>query len=459
MVDFIEVCRRATTGSMMSQKDYDLKLFIPTLRKVLKKYNIKWNRKEVINTDDEFADRVFTAAIDFYSEVGTYIIDTERVINFSKSEILEAIEDAPKEAHFGEGEERCVMKGNFPDTDELVHCHAGSGTITSYEYALKLVEAYARIEKAKTLSVPIVDNIKGVKSSGGSPVEVLAGIECLRIAREGCKLGGRPGLAISSMISSCSSGGTTIAASAPQFGGRPTDGWLIAPSAELKIDYSELMKVPYLMEWGANIGQEQGPVLGGYCGGPEGLAVVNTAYVFHGILVARANYHITYPIHINYVCSSVPDVLWPTSISIQAIGRNIYIPYYSLLYTAAGAATKMFFYEALANILVLVSSGAGVEDPHPGKAKIKNGATPIDSEYSCELVHALKGITRKEANKIIDRVIPKYIEQIPNPPMGETVDQCYDLDRLRPKPHFEKLYYDEIVKELKDDFGIELYKH
>ena len=48
-----------------------------------------------------------------------------------------------------------------------------------------------------------------------------------------------------------------------------------------------------MMSWGANIGQEQGPVLGGYAGGPEGLAVVNTAYAFHGVLVARADYHIT----------------------------------------------------------------------------------------------------------------------------------------------------------------------
>jgi len=459
MVDFLDVCERASKGPMMPQRDFDLKVFIPTLRRVLEKYNIKWEKREVINTDDRLADRVFEAAIEFYEGVGTYVTDTERVIKFSREEILDGIREAPKEVYFGEGADRYVMRGNLPDTNELVHCHVGSGTETSIEYALRLVEAYARIKKGKTLSVPIVNMVRHVRTASGSPAEVLAGIRCLQIAREGCRLAGRPGLAISSMISSCTSGGTTIAATAPQFGGRPSDGWLIAPTSELKIDYSELMKVPYLMSWGANIGQEQGPVLGGYAGGPEGLAVVNTAYAFHGVLVARADYHITYPIHMTYVCSSVPEVLWAVSVSIQGIGRNMRVPYYSLLYAAAGAATKMFFYEALANILTLVSSGAGVEDPHPGKAKIKDGATPIDSEYSCELVHALKGITRKEANRIIDRVIPKYIDRIADPPNGETVDQCYDLDRLKPKPHFEKLYYDGVVKELKTDFGIELYKN
>lgn len=100
--------------------------------------------------------------------------------------------------------------------------------------------------------------------------------------------------------------------------GRPSDGWLVAPFAELKTDYSSLNQTAYLTAWGANIGQEAGPVLGGYAGGPEGLAVVNTAYSLHGILVIRATYHLTYPIHMNHVCSSVPEVLWATSASIPA---------------------------------------------------------------------------------------------------------------------------------------------
>jgi len=207
MVDFLEVCKRAEKGPMMPQKEFDLKVFIPALRRVIKKYDIKWGREEVINTDDGLADRVFEAAIEFYEEVGTYVTDTERVIKFSREEILEGISGASKEVYFGEGADRCMMKGNLPDTDDLVHCHVGSGTETSNEYALKLVEAYARIKKAKTLSVPIVNEIRGVRVSGGSPVEVLAGIRCLQIAREGCRLAGRPGLAISSMISSC----TTVA--------------------------------------------------------------------------------------------------------------------------------------------------------------------------------------------------------------------------------------------------------
>ncbi|MCK4804283.1 MAG: monomethylamine:corrinoid methyltransferase, partial [Spirochaetes bacterium] len=392
MVNFIDVIDRAATGPMMTQKDFDLKVFIPSLRNVLKKYDLKRKSEEVVNTDDSYADRVFEAAVEFYSEVGTYITDTERIIKFSKAEVLEAVDDAPKEAYFGEGPDRCVMKGRLPDSDELPYCHVGSGTNTSEEFALRLVESYARISKAKTISIPIINTLGHIRTAAGAPTEVFAGIRAMQYGREGCRRAGRPGLGIIDHVSSCASGVASIAASAPQFGARPSDGWLVAPFAELKTDYSSLNQTAYLTAWGANIGQEAGPILGGYAGGANGLAVVNTAYSLHGILVIRATYHLIYPIHMTYVCSSQTDVLWATSVSTQAIARNMGVPYYTLLYAAAGAATKMYFQEALACLLMLISSGSGIEDVHPGKAKITNGCTPVDMEFTCRLGHACKGL-------------------------------------------------------------------
>lgn len=455
MVNFIDVIDRAATGPMMSQKDFDVKVFIPALRRALKKFDITYDRKEYVNTDDDLADRIFEAAVEFYSEVGTYITDTERVIQCTKSEILEAVEDVPKEAFFGEGPDRCVMKGRKPDDNELPHCHVGSGTNTSEENALRLVESYARISKAKTISIPIINTLGHIRTAAGAPSEVFAAIRAMQYGREGCRRAGRPGLGIIDHVSSASTGVSTIASSAPQFGARPSDGWLVAPFAELKTDYSSLNQTAYLTAWGANIGQEAGPLLGGYAGGPEGLAVVNTAYSLHGILVIRATYHLIYPIHMTHVCSSHPDVLWATSASTQAIARNMNVPYYTLLYAAAGAATKMYFDEALACLLMLIASGSGIEDVHPGKARQTDGCTPVDMEFTCQVGHACKGITRKDANKLLEKIIPKYVDQLTDAPLGEKVNECYDLDYFKPKPHFEKLY-SEVIKEIKGEYNIDL---
>jgi hypothetical protein len=189
--------------------------------------------------------------------------------------------------------------------------------------------------------------------------------------------------------------------------------------------------------------------MGGYAGGPEGTAVVTTAYCFHGILVARATYHLTYPVHMTYVCSTTPDMLYVVSTSSQAISRNVSVPYYALGYAAAGSGTKQYFYEAAAYLLAIESSGIGIEDVHPNKAVVTNSALPIDSEFTCSLGHGMVGITRKEANQIIKRLMETYEGGIKNPPRGRTLDECYEILTMRPDEELRKTY-DEAISELKE---------
>ncbi len=452
MISFLEVLERATTGPMMSVKEYDLKLFIPAVREVVKKYKIKFDPENPCPADDDLADRVYQAGLELYSKVGTYCTDTERVIQFSTEEIKQAVYECPKVVYFGEGPDRVEWHGRKPDDDKLPHCHVGSGTNTTEDVALKMVESYGRITKAKTLSIPSLTTVGKLHASMGSPMEIFAAINMMRIARDGLRRAGRPGMAIIDLHPSCASGIGTIAASNPEFGARKSDGWIVAPHAELKINFDSLNQVAYLSSWGANIGQEAGPMLGGYAGGPEGAAVLTLAYAFHGILVVRATYHLTYPIQMMPVCSTTPGMIFLISTSSQAFARNIGAPYYALGYTSAGPATKQYFYEAAAYLLAIQASGIGIEDVHPNKGVGTNQALPIDSEFTCEFGHANVGITRKEANSIIKKLQKKYLDHIKDPPKGRDLYQCYDLQTMKPDDELRKLY-DEVITELKG-FGI-----
>ncbi len=452
MISFLEVLERATTGPMMSAKEYDMKVFIPAVREVVKKYKIKFDANNPCPHDDDLADRVYQAGLELYSKVGSYCTDTERTINFTKEEIEEAVYECPKEVYFGEGPDRVHWKGRMPDDNTLPHCHVGSGTNTTEEVALKMVEAYGLITRAKTTSIPSLTTVGGLNASSASPMETLAAINMMRIAREGLRRAGRPGMAIIDLHPSCSSGIGTIASSNPEFGARKSDGWIVAPHAELKINYDSLNQVAYLSSWGANIGQEAGPIMGGYAGGPEGTAVVTLAYAFHGILVVRATYHLTYPIQMLHVCSTTPEMIYVISTSSQAFARNIGAPYYALGYASAGSATKQYFYEAAAYLLAIQSSGIGIEDVHPNKAVGTNQALPIDSEFTCAFGHGNIGITRKEANSIIKKLMEKYLSGIKTPPKGRNLNECYDLETMKPDDELLKLY-DEAIKELKD-YGI-----
>jgi len=208
--------------------------------------------------------------------------------------------------------------------------------------------------------------------------------------------------------------------------------------------------VAYLSSWGANIGQEAGPIMGGYAGGPEGTAVVTLAYAFHGILVTRATYHLTYPIQMLTVCSTTPEMIYVISTSSQAFARNIGAPYYALGYASAGSATKQYFREAAAYLLAIQSSGIGIEDVHPNKAVVTNGALPIDSEFTCSFGHGNVGITRKEANGIIKKLQEKFLPGIKDPEEGRTLEACYDMETMKPDAELSKLY-EEVIEELKGD--------
>jgi methylamine--corrinoid protein Co-methyltransferase len=452
MISFLEVLERATTGPMMSVKEYDMKVFIPAVREVVKKYKIKFDPENPCPADDDLADRVYQAAVELYSKVGTYCTDTERVIQFTKDEIEEAVYECPKVVYFGEGPDRVEWHGRMPDSNILPHCHVGSGTNTTEDVALKMVEAYGKITKAKTTSIPSLTTVGTLNAAAHSPMEVLAGINMMRIAREGLRRAGRPGMAIIDLHPSCASGIATIASSNPDFGARISDGWIVAPHAELKINYDSLCQVAYLSNWGANIGQEAGPILGGYAGGPEGTAVTTLAYAFHGILVIRATYHLTYPIQMMPVCSTTPGMIFVISASSQAFARNIGAPYYALGYASAGAATKQYFYEAAAYLLAIQSSGIGIEDVHPNKAVGTNQALPIDSEFTCSFGHGNVGIKRKEANKIIKKLQEKFLGTIKDAPKGRNLYECYDLETMTPDDELCKLY-DEVIEELKG-YGI-----
>ena len=116
---------------------------------------------------------------------------------------------------------------------------------------------------------------------------------------------------------------------------------------------------------------------------------------------------------------------------------------------AAGSGTKQYFYEAAAYLLAIESSGIGIEDVHPNKAVVTNGALPIDSEFTCSLGHGMVGITRKEANQIIKRLMETYEGGIKNPPRGRTLDECYDILTMRPDEELKKTY-DEAISELRE---------
>jgi len=451
VITYMDVLKEIHSGPIVSERDFDLKIFAPNLQEVLKAHDLKFDPKNPVPADDGLADDVWDAAKVFYSDVGTYCLDTERLVKFDENDVSLTLRTAPSEFTFGEGKERRTLTQRKPEVGTPPWCFLGAGgaAVSSEANLLSLVQDYATIPEINSLTSPGLTSVDGVRIAGGSPLEIYGAIRAVGLARQALTRAGKPGLPIMNCISTASSAIATIAASQPQFGLRPSDGWLCGTIAEMKVDYGVLSKGAYLLSWGANVGSETAPVLGGYAGGPEGTALVNTAYNIMGTVIQKASYQLSFPVHLRFGCNTDRHSLWSISLSGQAISRNSALPVFMLGYLASGPMTDMVLYETAAWVIAAVASGAHVEAEGVCKATHIDHFTPMEPRFAGEVAHAATGIKRDFANELVNRLLSKYEEKIKNPPIGMTYQECYDTKTGEPRQDYLQLY-SRIKKELED---------
>jgi hypothetical protein len=441
MVNLLEIMDRALEGPFTSENDFDLKIFVPTLREVLKKYEIKYDPENPLPCDDDLADRIFKAGIELFAEVGIYCVDTERIIKFTEEEILEGLAEAPCRPVFGEGDDAKALVARKPESDIDPWCFIGAGGAAVSDERLfeSILEAYALfLPLANSITTPTIKHIEGRLVRTQSPLEIIACMRSSTLARSALRKGGRPGLPIMNSIASAGSDTAKIAGS--QFGLRPSDGWLIGTMAEMKINFERLNEIAYVVNLGGHIAAESAPILGGYCGGPEGVAVANVAYHLNSLLLMKGSCQLTFPIHFNYGCTSVRDVLWAKGISSQAISRNSHFPFFILDYVAAGPMTDMCLHEIAAVVITSVVSGASIEFGGVTKAVEVDHFTPMEPKWASEIAHGVVGMTRSEGNEIVKKLLEKYENDIPNAPKGKTYEQCWDMKIKQPIQEYKQLY-------------------
>jgi methylamine---corrinoid protein Co-methyltransferase len=428
MIDLIEVFDRADQGPLISDTDYYMGRFVPKLAEVIARYRIKWDKNTIVNTDDDLADRCFQAAIDLLAEAGAYCSDSNRVMEFSRDEILRAVEQAPKCARFGEGREAKTMYGRSVDDTSRPWIHIGGGIYTTDEQIyLDTVEGMAAIGIVDSLSVPSILHLRGKDARVRSPQELLSAIKTVILAREGIRRSGRAGLPIINGISAASNAVSMIAAAAPQFGLRNSDGFLVDFLSEMIVNYEALQKVAYFSSISANIGSTSTPLFGGYAGGAEGVAVLATCYLIMGSLIYRGSYHYNAPLHQSLHLSSTKALLWAIGMSNQANARNMRYPTVNLPYLGGGAGSRMFHHEMAAYMLAVVPAGGNIFSGHPAKSVEPDSLLPWDHQFHAEIGLAAAKYSRRDAEPLAQAFYKKYEGMIKNPETGFRYAQVYDL--------------------------------
>jgi len=433
MLSNLEIYRRATTGEICTENDFDLKRFIPAVRRLVTKHGIKYDRTTPVPSDDDLAERVWQAGKELFLEVGVYCVDTERLIKFDPVEVDQAVAHAPRPVILGTGQHAKAIPVRRPESSitpffSLGACGAG---VTSEEVFMSLTQAYCELPYTDAIASPAMTQVDGMTIVAGSPLEVEGCVRTVTMTREAARRANRSGLGISNTVPTGVRSQGHIAgnaAAADQF-----DMMEIGGTAEFKIDFDSMSKVAYMQGRGRTILGETGPVLGGYAGGPEGCAITLAAYHFFALLVLRASVQHPFTSHFQTQSCTSRDAIWLRSIALQAITRHSDVPCLESGSYAAGPETEMSLYEAAAMAAPCVVSGGSVESGPTARATHPDHLSPMANLFAAEVGRSVVGMSRKDANAIVVQLLDRYEERLTDPPLGKRYQDSYDMANRQPK--------------------------
>lgn len=453
--------RACNTGPIMLTKEFDMKIFT-TASRLVKEYDIKYDPETPVPSDDSLADEVWQAGLTLFIEMGSYCLNSSRVIKFDESEIKDGLREIKGEATIGEGSERRRLTLRKVDDNKPPSIICGGvieSNIPEGEMFVKLYQSIAQEPLIDGFYVgPPLQTSEGRLVRSGTPLETHLGRSMATWVREATRRAGRPGM---HFISACSSAIANVAACDPQEGLRRTDGIVSTIMPELKTDYENLNKIVQTHDYGCIKHVYNGGMIGGWGGGPEGALIVSIANAIMAIMVYKigigASYHA-----LGYLRASTPNYsafvtrpcLWGSSIGGQALSRNTKIINTVVAMTNSGPGTEMQFQEITAAIAAAIPCGREGLSQGARRFKVRHLlGSGLENRFWGEIGHAMAGVKRDFANQIAEEMLSKYEHKITKAsdggPPGHTFDEIYDLKTLQPRKKFLDVY-EKVKKDLRN---------
>jgi methylamine--corrinoid protein Co-methyltransferase len=434
---------------MIDEKDFERRLVAPTIKRLVDQYGIKFDGKTIVPADDDLADRVFQAGLDFAVEVGMFCQSTSRRITWSMAEIEEGLRFCAPKVTMGAGNDAVVCQARVPeDTKPVVVTGGAYGVVFPEHLFVPVMLSFAQESVVDVIENATLESVYGHPIKAGSPWEVLGGWREAELSFEVINRAGRPGMCIGCVETSP----TALAEiSASSWGGfRPTDWHHVATVSEFKTNYDLLSKVAHTTRIGGVMETYYNPILGGYVGGPEGVAV---ALVAAHVSLNQINMSDTYgtrPDHPFLGCDTIPELLWALSVAFQGVSRNTNLLIAALTGPAGGPGTKSLLYENAAFAIATTVSGQSmIQASHSAGGAIPRHVSGLDAKICGEVAHAVRGTSREQANEIVQQLYAIYGPGIPSKPKGKPFEQVYDVDSVEPTPEWQGMY-DEVRQELID---------
>ncbi len=452
--------RRAETGKIVPERDFETKIFFPKVTELVKQYGIKYDPEDIVPTDKSLMDDVYKAGMELLLEVGIYCTDTEKIIEFEEWEVKEAVRTPPKEVTLGEGNDAVAVVARKLEDRRRPFVSGGPMCVSmSEEWAVKIYESHAKEPANDGLVFGTLISLEGMRVKANAPIEMHAERRNIAFMREATNRVGRPGMGL--IGSPAVSVGANVGASDPERGWRKCDYRHAYILPDLKTDYITMSIVAHYMEYGSHYYGCGTPGVGGLSGGPEGTTITNVAEGLASQVLYQPSFLVTTGMDAIKApgCSSRAP-MWSGNLASAAIADKTdlvnlgNVPYVAF----AGPCTDMILYEIAA-----LSIGCTVTGGHPAGLGPLSGTglgrldctTGMESRFMGEVARAATKLKLEDANEIVKKLNAKYQDNIDNDkiPLGKTFQECYDTATLTPSKEYVEIY-SKVKKEL-EDLGLE----
>jgi methylamine--corrinoid protein Co-methyltransferase len=196
-VTVFDVYDRAKTGPELAEGDWDFGVIPRVAKKLKEKYKIKMDPKVIIPEDKTLIDNLFQAGVDMLVECGVYCIDTNRIIKYTRDEVLLAIKNVPRHFTFGEGMEAInVVERPYNSKVPPVIQGGPTGSPCSEKYFMAIHQSYAQEPIVDTIVNGVLQTVLGKDPVPNSPWEIMAVRSELFQVREAMSRAGRHGMGL-----------------------------------------------------------------------------------------------------------------------------------------------------------------------------------------------------------------------------------------------------------------------
>ena len=465
MLSLLEIAERALKGPKMAEMDWNMGLY-RKMTELAQRFEIfappnSWDHYYC--DDDALSERALQAGIAFLVESGTYCVQTERAILFTEDEIRETVAESPRQVIMGEGDEARfygIGESDLPAFRNTPYLHGPFAD----EIAIDVIKCYVQ-----TLGVDCMEGYNFRRLDGreiyGVPMEVAASRRQVARMREAFRQLGRPGMVAFSYPLSTADAVLTAAID-PEKGLRPTDGVLLSPLPDVKLDLDHLTAAIIHEQYGTR-GKNGGgySMAGGFCGGIEG-AIIET--IAKGILAWMTLRDVFNGGGVGNTLSMrqkkivvQPILNWASSVCSQALGKLN--PLWggrgrgtsAGIGSSSGPGSRTHLWE-----ISMGAIGAGVYGGLPTGNRwhittIMNARhTPYESVFAREVPEATRhaGITEEQLLGLMRKMTP-MLEAMPIQP-GRDIRECYDIVNNGPLPWYVDLAR-SVKGELAEEFGLD----